>query len=180
MAKSSAAVVAIGVGMVFYIALHGHRREALLLLLFGVLYLLIDKPDTTRFDAWKQGWEFYKQHWILGSGIGHWKVVFLQFKHLTRGVWYAQAHSDILQGFFEMGILFGVLLLGYLGDIYRKVRCSLSEHTLPVMALIIILFEASLNFMMHIATTAMVAITWMAILSVELKKDEKCLQEKLI
>ncbi len=86
------------------------------------------------------------------------------------------AHNEYLQGFFEMGIAFPVLVIGYFISIYRRFVDKFGfinrDAILPVAAIIIIAVNSAFNFAFHIAPTAMVAILWMAILQIKLRPQE--------
>lgn len=120
-----------------------------------------------RLWAWKTGIELHKQHLWLGSGMGHWKVVFSNIRN-PWNLWWKHAHNEFVQGLFEMGILFPVLMIGYLMGIVRKYR---REAILPATALGIIIINSCFNFPFHIAQAAILALTWMAILQVQLQEN---------
>ena len=134
----------------------------------------VDRPwsfSDTRFVAWQNTLYYAKQHWVLGSGIGHWKEVFARFP-LTEGVWWTTAHNEYLQVFFEMGIGAVIIIVGYVFQTGRRVRLALLRNTvrIPLTAVVIIIINSLVNFPFHIATTAMVAVTWMAVLEIEIKE----------
>ena len=78
-----------------------------------------------------------------------------------------QAHNEFVQGLFEMGVLFPVLVFGYFVGIIRRYRkeAILSATTIGIIAL-----NSLVNFPFHVATTAILAVTWMAIFEVQNKK----------
>lgn len=174
LAKSTCGVIAILCGIGFCLlysgkgehnpfGIHPFLRVAILSLC-GAFFLLflafIDTPCIAmRLQIWESGIPGLCQHWLFGSGIGHWKIVTRQL----------HAHNDILQIVFEMGIFAGVIILGYCYDIYKRI----SKYTslLPMMAVIVIVFNALVSFPFYIATTAMIAMTWMAILELSLRTD---------
>ena len=137
----------------------------------------VDRPDPSwRLKAWKFAYfKVYPQHPLFGYGLGHWKLIFgrkdvaAQTSSENSGQWHAQAHNEPLQGLIEMGILFAVITLGYLGSVVIKSIRFLTvkyNHTLmlSLMSLVIILVDSSVFFPFHIAILAMVAITWLALL----------------
>ena len=121
---------------------------------------------THRTKTWMKGIELYNQRPLMGYGIGHWKLVFKKMSKPGESVM-VQAHNEFIQGLFEMGILFPVILLGYFIAIIRRYR---KEAILPVIAVGIIALNSCVNFPFHVATTAIIAVTWMAILEIELRK----------
>lgn len=132
-----------------------------------LFYLFVDTPDIiNRFNTWKVVWNLYSQKWIMGFGLGHFQNVFVNpVLKAILGANFAQAHNDLLQGVFEMGIGFVVLVCGYFISIIRRAN---KAAILSLAAITGIVVNSLVNFPFHIAITAMVAITWMAILQVEL------------
>jgi len=171
MVKSVGGPLALGCGAVFYGVVRGRLYLSLGLALAGVLFyaFLIDAPGFERWPVWKQGLKLYTQHWVMGSGIGHWKYVFHSQENLARfGVHWSMAHNELLQGLFEMGIGFAVVLAGYLRNAWRRYHAG---ALVPATALVIILVNSLVNYSFHIAGTAMVAVTWLAILEIHLRSD---------
>ena len=131
-----------------------------------LFYLFVDTPDFSRLKVWQTAWNLYKQRWIMGFGLGHFQVVF--GASLIKSLFvtpFAQAHNDLLQGVFEMGIGFAALVGGYFVSIIRRAN---KKAILSLAAITGIVVNSLVNFPFHVAITAMVAITWMAILQVEL------------
>jgi len=104
----------------------------------------------------------------MGSGLGHWKIIFSKYMLTTTTLRWTHAHNEIIQGVFEMGIGFMILFVGYSVNIIRKFRKS---AIIPYTALLIIFINSLVNFPFHIGTTAMVTITWMAVLEVTLRHE---------
>ena len=157
-------VIAIGCGLVFY-AYMKHRLYSGVVVFyciyaFALFYLFVDKPTFGRLGPWLKGWEIYTKHWVMGYGLGHWKLIFAKLSlDGVFKVWYNHAHNDLFQGIVEMGAGFGVILAGYYTSIVRKFTRSL---TLPMMALIIITLCSLVSFPFH-SPVAIIALTWMAI-----------------
>jgi len=165
-------------------------RERVYKLLFVLIVIIslfgytkyVDKPDHSwRLKAWKFAYfKVYPQHPLFGYGLGHWKLVFkrkdvaIQTSNSTSRQWHAQAHNEPIQGLVEMGILFAVVLLGYLGSVviravrYLTVKCN---HILMIslMSLVAIIVVSTVFFPFHIALLAMIALTLMAILENSLR-----------
>ena len=137
-------------------------------------YALSENPNITiggsakqRQDAWVKGLKLYYQNRpFFGYGIGHWKLVFKKISPPGGSVM-VQAHNEFVQGLFEMGVLFPVLVFGYFVGIIRRYRkeAILSATTIGIIAL-----NSLVNFPFHVATTAILAVTWMAIFEVQNKK----------
>jgi len=138
---------------------------------FFVYFLFVDVPSFHRLEAWSRGWGLYKNHWIMGYGIGHWKVIF--GKYFEMGVfkyWWNHAHNDILQATVEMGILFPIILMGYFINIARRFT---KESLLEVTGVVIITACSSVSYTFHIPQTAIIIITLMAITEITLRNNPK-------
>jgi hypothetical protein len=174
--------MAVGAGLVFWAWLRGQPFKGLVLAGIGVaLYLLvIDRTQTyDRWTAWVHAWGLYKQHWLMGSGIGHWKVVMKQLPPDWQ--WWTTAHNEFVQGVFEMGIGFALIVAGYVHHIWKRGVRSYRERfgsrrggtTAPMglclTALVIIAVNSLVNFPFHIAITGFLAVTWMALFEVQLR-----------
>jgi hypothetical protein len=72
-----------------------------------------------------------KGHPLIGFGIGHWKVIW-QYVQNPFDLWFAQAHNEYLQGLFEMGIMFPLIVIGYFVRVVKKYK---KETILPAIAI---------------------------------------------
>lgn len=113
-------------------------------------------------------WEFYKKAWFFGSGVGHYKLIMVNLTERWKTT--VQMHCDVLQLVFETGIFSVAIMCGYLLDVYKRFD---RRSILPTMALVIIVVNASVNFPFHVATTAIMAVTWMAILEIQLRAPKE-------
>lgn len=126
-----------------------------------------------RLRAWKNAWPYYRKMWWSGWGLGNWKVVFAQRPLTGKELWWSTAHNDPYQGLFEMGPAFPIILAGYLVSAFRMAwKVGLVQVAVPLTAMVIILANSQVNFLMHIASTAMVAMTWMGVLKVMARKKD--------
>lgn len=158
-----------------------HYKIWLLLILvvaIGFFFVFVDKPklsstSSSRFRIAKQGIELYKKQPVLGAGLGQWKVTFLRVLKEKKfsGLWWSHAHNEYIQALYELGTGFMIILGGYLISIARRIT---RQAAISVTALVIIMVNCLINFPFHVATTAIVAITWLAILECELKEKKKC------
>lgn len=133
------------------------------------LYAIYLDPhfDLSRLTAWGLMWDLYKHNWISGFGLGSFQTIFMGLKdHFVTP--FGQAHNDLFQGVFEMGIGFAILTTGYFVSIIRRIN---KKAILSLAAITGIIVNSLVNFPFHVAITAMIAITWMAILEVELRDD---------
>ena len=127
---------------------------------------------TNRLYVWKRAIMTWKQHWIMGSGIGHWKVVFSK-PMLIDGKRWVTTHNEFLQMLFELGIGAAIIFIGYAVDVLRKMT---RQAVIPLTAMVMITVYSAASFPIHIAPTAMVAVTWAAVLQIvtdEVKNHER-------
>jgi len=123
----------------------------------------------TRIKIWILAWEKFKAHWLFGHGLGQWQTLAHEeyFIQKSTRTWHARAHSEFIQGVVEMGAPFLVVVTGYFVDIARRLK----KHALiPLTALVIIVVNSLVNFPFHIPSTGMIAVTWLAIMEVQLKE----------
>lgn len=189
LAKSMGGTVALACGLIFYFWMHGYRFWPLATLLVGLILYgsFVDTNTSSAFNTrLTVTWEtlgYYTQHWVFGSGIGHFKIqVGKTFLYPINNLYWMTVHNEFVQGLFEMGIAFPVIIIGYFVSIYRRFMdgftvCGIisprsQAAILPVTALIIISANATVHFPFHIASTAMIAVTWMAILQIKLRPKE--------
>ena len=158
-------------GLLFYgfmkLKTTAHKVLALLASFNFLMYYLIfcDLPTVgERLDGWYQGWLLFKQNWIFGCGIGHAKLI---MKGLSAKPTFIQMHNEFLQAVMEMGIIVIPVFIGYFYFIYKGRR-----NLIPATALIIIILNSCVNFPFHIGTTAIIAVTWMALF----QKEAVCLK----
>ena len=174
--------VSLGAGIVFYLAV-AHRMywpiiPVIIAAIFWNKYL--DAPGVDlRLYVWKKAILIWKKRWITGFGIGHWKWVMALNPNGTMkptapdGAAWMTAHNEFLQMLFELGIGAAVIFAGYAIDVLRKMTRT---AVIPLTALVMITVHCTASFPMHIAPTAMIAVTWLAILNITLKQKEnlKC------
>ena len=122
-----------------------------------------------RTETWKKGLQLYTQRPVFGFGVGHWKLVFKSISPPNTSVM-IQAHNEYVQGLFEMGLLFPVIIIGYFISLFRRYR---KEVILSFSAIGIIALNCIVNFPFHVATTAILGVTWMAIFEIQRGEYEK-------
>lgn len=134
----------------------------------GVIILFNHMPTSLklRIEVWKGTFPILKRHWFLGAGLGHWKQLFYG-KMPGDGKWWMTAHNEYYQLWAEMGIIPIILLAGYLMDIRKRITIDMPR--MVIVALVMILVNCVANFPWHIAPLAMIMLTWMAILEINLK-----------
>lgn len=152
------------------------RLIALLLIVAGAwaYFEYIDKPngfiDNARTTTWKNALIYYKQHWVFGYGIGHWKTFGNTYAEKYNFKWMNKAHNDILQGLFVMGPMFIALLLCYTASAIKRYE---KAAIITYMALLVILVNCLVNFLFQISTLSMIAVTWVAILEIQLRENRQ-------
>lgn len=175
--SSFGGVLAVAIGLIFYAGTKGRKFWPGALLFGGLIAFAktVDFPGiSSRWEAWKEVTALIfsgniTRHLLVGSGIGHWKEIVPNVTSLSG--WH-QAHNDIFQGFFEMGLLFPVILLGFMLDAWTRYKAEYSRAVIPMMALIIIFVNSLVNFPWHIARLAFLMITILAILEIQLRGFE--------
>lgn len=137
-----------------------------------LFFIFVDTPGTERFTPLKMTLKAYKQHWVMGSGIGHWQVVFKKpivtkiGGQLVSSRW-ATLHNEPVQAMFEMGVLFPVLVAGYMWRAYRKFE---RRAFIPAIGVILVIVSSMGNFIFHIGSTSMLGLTWLALYDKEVMK----------
>jgi len=177
LSNSTGGMLAFAVGVVFWFACYGHRFWPLALSLAALVAytwfvdrgIWISTSFTDRWDWVVLGWGYIEQRPLMGYGLGHWQLVTRQL----------HAHNEFLQLVFEMGWIGGLTVIGYIASsFYRASRTIVPgwdvRHGLevPLTALVIIIVSAASCWTFHIAPTALVALTWMAILEIKLRADQ--------
>ena len=169
MAQSTGGAFALAAGLMFYEFANGRIWKPLVACGIAVVLfsLAVDMPHLGGREAtWKFALSIYPQHWLFGAGLGHWKIVFSKIES-ARACYWMQAHNEFIQGLFEMGIPFAVIVAGYLISCARRFR---KAALIPATAGVVIVVNSLVNFPFHIATTALLAMTWLAIYEVKLKE----------
>lgn len=193
-AGQSLGMLCLWAGLIFYLAVEYRMYYPLIVsavLLAGIwifrehLPFIFDRPGnelslsiTNRLFVWNKAIMAWKQHWIFGSGIGHWKIVFAINPNGTLkpmavdGKAWLTTHNEFLQMLFELGIGSVIIFVGYIADTIRK---ATRKAAIPLTALVIIIIYSAASFPMHVAPTAIIAIAWFGILTITLNKEKlKC------
>jgi hypothetical protein len=182
LAKSSGGMVAVMIGLCFYAAVMIKDKRYLYPVGLGVivtmaLFLIFFDKYTSyhiRLEAWTAALDIFKRHWLVGCGIERWHFEFMVLAGLRRfPEGFIRLHSTILQGMLEMGIGFIIILAAYLVDVIRRSRHYWQAMAIPITALIIILCNGSVNFLIRIAPNAALVIVWLAIMEISLRRLER-------
>jgi hypothetical protein len=176
--KSSGGMVAVAVGFGFYALVTVEQRKFLFPIGMGIVLMValfigfFDEFDSRaiRLNVWNHAWEVFKDNWVVGCSIGRWKTEFIYLvvhKGFPEG--FVRLHSTILQSMMEMGIGFLIILIWYLANIIRRSWKSLATLVIPLTAIIIIMVNGSVNFLIRIAPNAAIVIVWLAIMEISLR-----------
>lgn len=164
--RTSLGPVSVAVGWVFWMALRGKIFVSLCLSVGAVLLYagLVDMPGFERLGVWQQGLSAWSERPIMGYGLGHWPLIFS--KPMVTGTVWVQAHNEFLQALFEMGSGFLLIAAGYYFRFAKKLKARAKPQgsmTIAATGIVVVTVNALGNFPFHIATTAMLAVTWLAI-----------------
>ena len=187
-AKSSGGIMAITFGLCFYFIVTAKERKQLypivmgLILISGIFVIFFDQYQSMdiRMNVWRSAWSLFTHHWLWGCGLGRWPTEFIVLASVGQfPEGFIRLHSTILQSMLELGIGFAVILAGYLINIARRSWSNLVSLAIPLTALIIIITNGSVNFLIRIAPNAALVIVWLAIMEISLRrlKDDR-LQDK--
>jgi len=179
-AGSSGGLIAVIIGLIFYFIITAKDMRMLYpivmgaIILVGIFVVFFDTYQSLpiRLNAWTQAWVLFTDHWLFGCGLGRWKTEFLYvvvYKGFPEG--FVRLHSTILQTMLEMGIGFVIILAGYLINIGRRSWRNLVPLAIPLTALVIIMANGSVNFLIRIAPNAAIVIVWLAIIEIQLRKQ---------
>lgn len=159
-AKSFGGVLAVGVGVLWYLWRINKALSVAVSLVGMGLFLIIDTPGIThRLETWIIATKLYIQHPIIGCGIGHWKYVFANIDVGGHGVRMATAHNEYVQAIFEMGFMSILLIIGFVTTLLKRAKTEIF-----VVVSLVILINCFVNFPLHIAVTAYLILTWFALI----------------
>lgn len=136
-----------------------------------IYWMFIDPPGFGRLQVWKAGFGLFKDKWLFGCGIGHWKVAFLredlaEWVTSTKYQWMAHAHNEYVQFGVEMGVLSIVFIFGFIIETLIRTKRT---HPLPVMAFLVIISYAFIYHIFHNGIIAGVCVLWLSILFATIK-----------
>jgi O-antigen ligase len=122
---------------------------------------------------WRDTWAMIKSHPITGAGIGAYETVYPMYSHNNGRAIVAQSHNDYLQVIADCGLVGAVLLVLFLGLLYRCVRRALKveDHQMRGVALacsaglIGILIHSLVDFNLQIPSNALLFLFLTVLLS---------------
>lgn len=161
---------ALAAGVIFYVAVAYRLYWQTIIptvILAAIWWFYWDAPGIgLRLYVWKKAVWAWGQHPFLAGGLGHWKIVFWRpMKH--DGFIWDTTHNEFLQMLFELGALSAVVFIGYFVEFFKSLK---KEVIISATSIIIIAIHCAASFPMHIATTAMIAMTWLAVFDIQRKE----------
>jgi len=147
----------------------------------GLVFIAyVDSPGYSgRWAAWRMYGNLKAETWTRGVGLGHWKVVFnrkdimgeickaARCNDPVKGLYYAQAHNEVIQADFEMGHAAIVLIVGFLVGVLRRIR-NLQDPTC-ILILVAIVIDSMVFFPFHIPILAIVIIMSLSMMERDLR-----------
>ena len=168
--RSFNGIIGIGAAVTVFIWLRGRRIAAVCAGTVATIFFVWYDGVSTTVDAitprlyiWKNAILLtYDNCRVMGVGLGNWKII---NQILTEAGWFSDGgkwsriHNSFIQGYVEMGIVFIILVLGYLKSI-------LSKNSVHMAALAAIVVCCSTNSLFRMnAINGMVVILWAAMLN---------------
>ncbi len=71
----------------------------------------IEDASAPRLTHWRDTWPLVRQHWLLGSGLGTWKLLYPPYESGVFTKWFEHAENQYLEITCELGLP-GILLVG--------------------------------------------------------------------
>ena len=170
MAKQFLGIISLGAGVIFYLSMAHRIYWPIVLVIPAVIAwaFFVDTPGVDhRLYVWGKAIRAWWNKPLVGFGIGHWKGVFKVPMNIDGTRWMT-THNEHLQMLFELGVGVVPIFIGYYAKVLRSFR---RELVIPLTALLIISIQSFGTFAMHIAPTAILAVTWLAILTISTKKE---------
>lgn len=119
---------------------------------FYVFYF--DMPSgqfNKRFEVWKTGVRYLKDHIWLGFGLGGWaEAKFVGIQGNGKPEEWLWAHNEFLQYLFELGLIGGLFLFGYFRELHKKMNRSL----VPLAAFMNLMIVSFAHFPFHVGRLA--------------------------
>ncbi len=89
----------------------------------------------------------------LGWGLGRWPLI---YNH--------SPHNEFLRAMFEMGILAGIVIIGYAVSLFMSYRGRMTkENSIILCSLITTAFISGIGFQLHIGATGLIACLWIGL-----------------
>lgn len=176
-AKSFGGVFGASLVAIVYGGIHGFKFLPGFLVCIGMVFyaVFIDRPGITRAGCWEFviPWTF-QNHWTTGCGAGNWKVFFwkLYRADILKDPSWIRIHNTWLEGFTEMGVVFPILIIGFVADNIRRflksfpIRIDLALNFASLGAICGVGFANS--FFKFNQLNGLIAIVWLALLETKL------------
>jgi putative inorganic carbon (HCO3(-)) transporter len=116
-----------------------------------------ESKERLRLDGWVRSWHVFKEHPLLGVGLGNWKIATLKEENFSKKDYTYQykAHNDFIETATETGIFGGILFLSiFLLTGWKFIQLLLKKNSsqalyyffLPAFGLFCYSFDAFFNF----------------------------------
>ncbi len=150
-----------------YRGTHPAKLIPVVIALGAGLFFLLNGQDSLayRLAAWREGVRLYLESPFIGHGLGHWKAIVGVIPGAGPGRW-TVAHNEFIQGAVEMGLILPVLVVGYGVSVLRRIS---KANIVGAAAIAAVVVNSCVNFPLHIGTTALLALTWLAIFEIQSK-----------
>jgi len=160
-ADSLGGPVAVYFGVSFWLWAKGHKLipmiSALILFFFACLFGSPLTALAERLPGYVLAIKLISKNWLFGYGPGMFKVI----SNLLEDQAKRFLHFEALQAVFEMGIFAGVLFLFYFRHFIKKIK----ETDIRILTGVVIVgVNSIIHFPFHIAPTALVGVTYLALM----------------
>ncbi len=166
--KTFGGYLSAGAGLVYYMfAVKWRFRWVAIIVLFEcfvILMLKVDGPGLERIDIWfiTMMYAWHQNFWF-GAGLGCYeahKHMMADIVRYTRGIYWNHPHSELIKSTYELGII-SLPIISAVFWSFRKNRA-----VIPMTAMVIVFVNMQVNFPLYVGATAILAVTWMAIVTI--------------
>jgi hypothetical protein len=120
---------------------------------------------TIRLQIYKEIFDQYKERWLIGHGLGTFKIKFPPKQKFKSFGTFTYAHNDGLQFLYETGIVGFILLVGAVVSPLRQIKSFEKDTLILCASLGIFVGFSCINFPAHIAPTMFTAMIAFSLLS---------------
>ena len=109
--------------------------------------IILDESVNLRLDFYSSSIELFLNNYIIGNGIGMWKILSNQMQ-LSQVPYYV--HNDFLQFLTETGVIGLILYISFFISVFYLIRKSWNNYSIYfLIALMIFLIDSFINFPFH-------------------------------
>lgn len=170
------------VSLIWLIYKYGKKAFFVLIFLFVAFcsYIIIFEnihdliTGTQRFEVWKIIMkDIIPVKMFAGWGVGQFKILFPAIHKTIANPLHAfeQAHNEYLQAIVEYGLIGITFILGYVVLLFIKIWNHKTSLLMPlILSMVVIFINSGVHFLLH-TTTALLAITIVAVFENYVKKE---------